>query len=337
MKDNCILLSDIIVNSKTNCVSYNSITYGKNIKKRRNQLTCDNSSFQTDDLYISKVKRNMIIILIKKIDAIKLLPSLIITSSKYNSDPSGYVIVVLIKMKPIPIDYKKWDDNDYKRIKSCKPNILQSSSHHESSGYYASFGNKGSFDKAVTSSVGQYASKKSSTLSKQIHINKEASYYERMTSIELKRAVDAFATVIPTIRSVIAPVLEVTYEMQTNKSNLNLKEGLASKDGCWQTSLCVNAITKRYHTEQDCTYTVISVPNQTMNPNIESRNRYDFIFQINPRQHISIKLSPGISFMFSGMYITHRQNMSDNKSSTDPQTFYNVASYGNKRLFSHIR
>ena len=76
-----------------------------------------------------------------------------------------------------------------------------------------SFRNKGSFDKAICSSVGQYASKKSSNLSKQIDINKKASYYERMTSIDLKRAMDAFATIIPTICSVIVPVLEVTYEI----------------------------------------------------------------------------------------------------------------------------
>jgi hypothetical protein len=337
MKDTCVLLSDITIDTKTQGVSYKSASYGKNIKKRRTILTCGESSFQTDDLYISKIKRNMILILIKKTDAIKLLPTLIITSSTYNSDPSGYVIVLLIKMKPISDDFKKWNDDDFKRIKSCKPNIIQSSSHHQSSGYYASFGNKGSFEKAVSSSVGQYTCKKSSSLTKQLQINNEATYYERVTSLEIKRAVDSFATVIPTIRSVISPVIEVAFDMQENKSDLNLKEGLATKDGCWQSSLCVNATTKCFHTEPDCTYTLISVPNQSMKSKDENINRYDFIFQISQRHHISIKLTPGVSFLFSGMYLTHRQNMCNNTSSCVPSHFFNVASYGNKRLFAHIR
>ena len=335
LKDNCIHLKDLDITSDGKLVGYKGIEYGKNIKKGRTTLHSKDATFQTDDIYITKIKKNVILITITKDDAIKLLPSLIITSSIYNADPSGYIVLLCAKMKKVTGKDKEWNQDDFKRIKKCKPNILQSSNHHQSSGFYASFGNKGSFAKALSSSVGQYATKKTSTLAKQLIINNEASYYERMTSNEITRSVNNFATVIPTIRSVISPVIETTFELQKDDTNINLKEGLASKDGCWQTSLCVNAATDIFHTEQDCTYTLISIPKQEMIN--DTNNRYDFIFKINAIQHISIKLIPGVSFIFSGTYLTHRQNMSSGKSNGEPTNFFNIASYGNKRLFTHIR
>ena len=96
--------------------------------------------------------------------------------------------------------------------------------------------------------------------------------------------------------------------------------------------ICVNAETKEFHTEHDCTYTLISIPKQRhMN---QLSTRYDFLFILTEKQSISIHLTPGVTFMFSGLFLKHRQNKS-NESSND--TFFNFASYGNKRLFHHIR
>ena len=78
------------------------------------------------------------------------------------------VVLMASIMKPISKLNKTWKLEDYSRIKKCKPNILTSSNHHESSGFYASFGNKGSFDKIVSSYVGQYVSKKSQSFDKTI-------------------------------------------------------------------------------------------------------------------------------------------------------------------------
>ena len=234
--------------------------------------------------------------------------------------------------KPINKDDKQWTENDYIRLKSCKPNIIKTTDHHQSSGYYASFGNKGSFAKAISSSVGQYTSTKSKSIKKEVIINAEASLFEKLTANEITRSVNNLRTVLPNIRSLIAPVLETSYELQQKNIDLNLKEGFSSKDGCWQTSLCVNAVTKQFHTEQDCTYTLISIPNQALN-----EDRYDFIFKINPQKHICIQMIPGLSFIFSGMYLTHRQNISQSNMNKSSTNFFNVASYGNKRLFTHIR
>lgn len=314
LQDNCIHLKELKIGPSPKQVSYGSIFYGKNIRKRRTTLNCDGKDIITDDLFISTIKKKVILITISKEDAIKLHPHLIISSSTYNSEPSGVVVLLLTTYKPIKDNYKIWTNEDFTKLKKCKPNIIHSSNHHQSSGYYASFGNKGSFDKAIISSVGQYTTKKSTTLVKQLQINKEAHTYERLTANEITRSVNDFSTIIPTIRAVIAPILETTYDLQTTHKDLNMKEGFAAKDGCWQTSLCVNAVTKQYHTEQDCTYTLITVPNQLQDIEKKFTNRYDFIFKINDRQHISLHLTPGTSFIFSGMYLTHRQNMSDVRS-----------------------
>ena len=50
---------------------------------------------------------------------------------------------------------------------------------------------------------------------------------------------------------------------------------------------------------------------------------------------ISFKLKYGISFMFSGKFLTHRQQCTHPLNDKD-DVFFNIATYGNKRLYSHI-
>jgi hypothetical protein len=101
------------------------------------------------------------LITMDKYEATRILPSLIISQSAFNLKPSGVLVLMMNIFKPITTNNNKiWNVDDRRRIKRCKPNIIQSSSHRQSSGYYAFFGNKGSFDKATTSSVGQYSIKK---------------------------------------------------------------------------------------------------------------------------------------------------------------------------------
>ena len=337
IRENCIHLKHLSLSDNEKESKYGSIEFGNNIRTRRVELFCDKKKTICDEIYLACMKKKLILITIDKEEAIRLLPNLIVTSSTYNSDPSGIVVLMLTVFKPINPNNKYWNTDDYKKIKKCKPNIIHSSNHHQSSGYYASFGNKGSFDKVVTSSVGQYTTKKKNTLAKQIPINIDATAYERMTAHEISRSVNDLSTIVPNIRSVISPVLEATYDLQSDDMKLNMKEVFTSKDGCWQSSLCINAITKEFHTEKDCTYTLISIPLQDCNHKKNKAHRYDFIFKINDRKHISIKLTPGTSFIFSGLYLTHHQNMSVDNETINESNFFNIASYGNKRLFTHLR
>ena len=51
---------------------------------------------------------------------------------------------------------------------------------------------------------------------------------------------------------------------------------------------------------------------------------------------IGIPLEEGVSFVFSGRFVKHRQSKIDDD--TEEETnFFNLASYGNERLYRHIK
>ena len=58
-----------------------------------------------------------------------------------------------------------WGREHYNMTKSCKNNILtDSTKHHESAGYYFSWGNRGNYETVDKSSVTQYTHMKKSGL-----------------------------------------------------------------------------------------------------------------------------------------------------------------------------
>ena len=121
--------------------------------------------------------------------------------------------------------------------------------------------------------------------------------------------------------------------MQNDLSDINFKEITGSKEGLWQTSMCVNAETNDYHIESDCTYTMIHVPKQVRK---QPKRKFQFNFKFSNDVMYSISLNTGTSILFSGQYITHRQscNLMDQ---IDDDTFFNFSSYGNGKLYRHIR
>ena len=104
----------------------------------------------------------------------------------------------------------------------------------------------------------------------------------------------------------------------------------------WDTNVCVNASTGEFHTEKDTSYTLITVPQQDFKSQKYSGNVYNFLFKLNHNNLLSLPLTPDLSLLFSGTFLTHRQkgNYSQDKSS---KPFVNLSSYGNQRLFTHIR
>ena len=66
--------------------------------------------------------------------------------------------------------------------------------------------------------------------------------------------------ILPSMRNVIAPVIQVAHDVQSNSTNINITERYGSNVGIWQSSVSVNAVTKDLHTEDDVTYTTITVP-----------------------------------------------------------------------------
>ena len=265
------------------------------------------------------MKRCYLFIVANKDQCISMIPELLVSSSTTNTDPSGVVLIMACVFDNTKLSFPIFDAHDFSCIKSCKPNILKGSSHHGSVGYYASFGNKGSFDKVVHSSpsVGQYAWKKNSNPNKQYLISMRACRYEEQIALEIDSCVNRIGRVIPNIRCVISPVIDTAFEIQKERGHINLQSTLTSENGCWQTSICINAQTKDFHNEHDCTYTLITVPDQDYFHPPSTNHNYQFLFKISKTDMIHIDMVPGVSFMFSGVFLTHRQNKKINSTSSN--------------------
>ena len=151
--------------------------------------------------------------------------------------------------------------------------------------------------------------------------------------------------------------------MQADHGDVNLQQVKTSSSGLWQSKVCINATTKKWHTENDCSYTLVSVPKQ------DCVREYVFFFRLNSNKCIGIPMQSGVSFVSSMKLLTHRQqciadtNRPRNPAITDgPEwqarleareqglpvqeanvaaaqgnNFINVCSYANRRLFTHIR
>ena len=335
-KDNIIHLSGL---NEINCkkeIIYNKALYGKGIKMKKTIRTHDTDSFRSNELVLTRMKGSFAMIIANKEECSRIDPELLNSSARHNLDPSGFVVLMTIVFKNNDKSSSTWDYKDTQLLRSCKPNILVSSKHHGSTGYYSSFGNKASYDKVVDSSVGQYAIKKNVNENKQEVILQNANIFEARASKEIDRSVNDLSKVVPLIRYILSPVIQSAYNLQRKIGNIQLKESLSSNNGCWQKSICINAETKDYHVEKDCTYTLISIPKQLNLSQVDLSSKYQFYFKLTETEHIHIPLKAGISFFFSGTYLTHRQNKDTCQHTTD-NDFINIASYGNKRLFSHIR
>jgi hypothetical protein len=333
--DNCIHLEQSSICTVTKRLVFNKVIYGKNVKRKKSTKIFKNQSIPSNELNMHKTKKRLVVITAMKDDCAKVLPDLLTSSSRHNTDSSNVVVLLACVLKIPSSENKVWCHDDFSHVKKCKPNIIQSCNHHNSTGYYASFGNKGSYDKATFSSVGQYCTKKKSKLSDQITVNQQATMYEQYCADEISRSVNALSSYLPNIRSIVAPVLQVAFEQQQiDNKDLNLQANLSSSDGCFQSCICINAETQTYHTEHDCTYTMITIPSQTHTK--KSTIVYDFLFELTSKQSINIPLEAGVSFIFSGLFLKHRQNKSHGICTAD-NTFFNIASYGNKKLFYHLR
>ena len=336
-ENNTISVEGLSLSACKKEIIYNKIKYGSHIKFKTTTTNSGGRKIYNKSIHLEKIKNRYILILAQKKECLKILPDLFVSSSVTNKTPSGTVVIMACVLDTKKFNQSSpWQSADFTKLKSCKPNILSSSSHHGSVGYYASFGNKGSFDKTTHTSVGQYVKKRSNNPIKQSSINATANSYEKRIDVQINSSVASISKFIPNIKTLISPVLETAFEIQKETGSINLQSFPSSKNGCWQTSICVDAQTSHFHTENDCTYTLISVPDQVCFKSSANSNNYSFIFKLSNTELINLNLIPGVSFIFSGMYLTHRQNKNRDETSTN-DVFFNVASYGNKRLFNHIR
>ena len=158
-----------------------------------------------------------------------------------------------------------------------------------------------------------------------------------MSSKELRYSVTQLSKIIPNVANYISPSLDVIYKLQNEVGDLNFKaidEDNEDNTGIWQTLICVNAETTELHCENDCTFTLIVVPEQDNDK--EQSAEYNFIFDLMKGFTVGIKMDPSVCILFSGKYLLHRQSCNTNTTLKD-NMFINLASYGNERLYNHLK
>ena len=339
MKDNMIILNDPLfkfnkIQYKSPIMTYKNYTVGKNISFIENKDQCHAQSFN-----IECIKNKYVVLVGVKSELKKIHPNPWFFNTLHdlqgpNEPGSGYIVLLFAMQDNAAHEGNEvWNTSHQDMLKFSKPNVLGKGKdkHFGSEGSYYSFGNKGSFRIENNSSVSQYSTKKSTSESSMGKIIRCSDKMEEFTAAEIKLSLMSIARYFSKINLLLMPVLHAGNELQKEFGDIGLQNVKTSRSGVWQSQVCVNATTKEFHIEIDCSYTLISVPKQKIKKNHLIAN---FYFKIQEETLFSIRMKPDVKFMFSGYYLTHRQ---ESKSQKEDDTLFNVAAYSNNRMFSHIR
>ena len=340
MKDYSVHLTELFVG---NISVFNTVSFGVKVKAPLKTTTSHGNTIRWQEINLSEMKGGYAYITSTTHALKAMLDSqniILIDSSEGSSNDRGLNNksemsgVVLLAVCYLNKNRKKhghfWDTKHFDIMKSCKDNIIKGDvKHHQSSGSYYSWGNRGNYRTVDDSSVTQYTFKKG----KGLHSELNASFIEELMMRELKNTINQMSNKLPFLSSIIAPVIGVAFKMQAQKGNIKIDKTSASDLGIWQSTLSVNAVTEELHTEDDVTYTVIDVPLQKKST---TDIKYHFLFYINKNINLSLPMNPGTSIVFSGKLLTHRQSCNVYKA-TEDELFFNFGAYGNKKLYNHIK
>ena len=216
------------------------------------------------------------------------------------------------------------------------PRRLKGANHNGSTELYYSFGNKGAYEVVNDSSVGQYKSKRirgHESNQEQLSWCRNA---ENLIAEHLNESVHVLKSYVRNLPKLISPVIDVAYNMQKEYGDINLKATKGINNGIWMATIALNAQTSQFHSENDCTYTLVTVPRQCVRMNKGNNFERVFLIKLNEDNIFGIPLTHSLSTVFSGNFITHRQHI-DSRCYNDGSLFYNIVSYGNQRLYNHIR
>ena len=332
-------------------VTFTSLIKNKNIKSFTKKVVVPHSiSYTCEVIHLNQMKSNCVFI-VTSVTNVNLLHKEVVTiPSNFNKNDisttplSGFVILMIAKEDRCQDSRLiKFSNEMFEKVKECKHNIIPATTkdkHFGSCGNYFGFGNKGYYGMYNDiSSVNVYSTKRSKNEKKQLSIDSSATYMENLTSYHVRVGVKTLSKVIPHISKLISPLLLSATKLQEMKGDINLKSVSTVKDGIYQSELCVNSITKTFHTECDCTYTMITVPTQktSAEENKLGRSPTYFLFEINDKVILALHMKVNLSFMFHGHCLSHRQHCSDSYYQSNKQPFFNIGCYGNGRLFNHVK
>ena len=85
-----------------------------------------------------------------------------------------------------------------------------------------------------------------------------------MAGRELTQSIKYLSKLIPRLHLFISPTLSFVHDLQEEIGQCNIAKINGSESGLWMTAICLTCQTEKLHTEDDLTYTVISVPEQEL-------------------------------------------------------------------------
>ena len=99
-------------------------------------------------------------------------------------------------------------------------------------------------------------------------------------------AIQALKSIIPSVSRLVSPVLQVAHDIQKHMQvDLNFKKVTTSNNGLWQSSLCIDCKTDVLHTENDTTYTFITILKKNMGETFTTTSDHtSFLFQLNAKK-----------------------------------------------------
>ena len=318
-KENSINVSGLF---KSHITSFDNVVIGNNVVAPLKRSTSHGMSVFWKEINLSETKGGYVLIttstndlsdLIDKqsiflIDGMEGCQNYKVNSTK--SKMSGYVLLAVMQLdKTLDKIGLKWGREQYDTVKSCKKNIMtQANNHHGSCGEYFSWGNKGNYGMKDKSSVGSYVTRPS------VKSSLNSALIEKMINTELQSSILKIGKILPSLPNVIAAVIGVAHQLQLSTNDINITKRYGSNVGIWQSSLSINAVTKEMHTEDDVTYTTISVPRQEF----DSKDRkFHFMYQFSQKCNVSLPLIAGTTLLFSGKLITHRQTCNVHEATND--------------------
>ena len=245
-------------------------------------------------------------------------------------------VAIIDKLNRADDNSNDWNNEIFFKAKKCKPNSLKSFDHHGTKGFNYSFGNKPLYGMSNGSSVGMYQNKRSKNDKRQSVIDIDACWLQSICGATIKKGISRLSTIIPEIKLFLCPIVNAAYQMQS-KNKTKLLHTLDECDaGFWNAFLFVDGQTEQYHTEPDCAYTFITVPQQIMRSDRQLSQRPFFIFKVDEDRKLFLPLTPHLAFMYNANFLTHRQSYVPLSDKDEPR-FYNISSYSNEKSFNHLR
>ena len=330
---NSIHLSNMYVDN--NKIYYNDIEVGKNVITKKSHIGRGiNVSGDLSELKLQEIKGNYFIITINKSELFKFKELMHVIPLHYgmtNENNSGRLMIMMAVLKVKQSNTALlWSNKHYDAVRRCKKNVMtKKNSHHGSNGEYFSFGNKAEYKLVNNSSIGQYVMKpriNDSTKLGGIAI-------EELMNRELMEGIKLLGTIVPSISEYIAPIFKVANDLQCTKGDINIKASTGSEHGIWKSVFCVNAVTEELHNEDDCSYTVVTVPKQC---SMQSKRYYNFLLQVNDSKSIFFQINEPISYLWSGKFLVHRQ-FCNAANFNGMDNFFNLQTYTNKKIFNHVK